>query len=140
MATGSFTIGAFIGNDRWRHDINNDHFGDLSDLMVVIESPVGPWPQGTPLHFVLQDLAGRMLSLEDGEHRVGRFYVDSVLMAYGGSYSPSAGTYVSIFGIFAAIRRSRSGSFTAGASFRKIFSVDAIVKGQYSFAINAVVV
>ena len=71
--TGTTTLDAFIAGDRWRHHRTRDHFGAESDLHVVLSADVGPWPEGTPVHYVIASLVSRVLALEANTPTVQAF-------------------------------------------------------------------
>lgn len=136
---GDFLVEAYVGNDRWRHDIINDHFDDLSTLSVVIEAPIGPHPAGTPLHTVLDDIVLRMIALESSNKRAGTFKADAYLLAVGGTVT-SGGTTTGVWAAYSAIQGEVTNSFTADAFAAFAFSLDAVLAGYGEIGVNAVIV
>lgn len=139
MATGDFSIGAYIVHDRWRHDLVNDHYGDLSTLGVIIEQPIGPYGAGTPLQYVLEYLIDRMLLLEGSNHGVGRFTMDAYILAYGDTIDLS-GTILGVLSASAVKFKGRTGSFTMNARRCKGFTMDAVLRGASTISVDAVIV
>lgn len=135
----TFTIQAHIINDRWRHDINNDHWGDLSDLAVLIEEPIGPWAAGTPLHYVIADLAARTTILESSNHRTAQFTANAVLVGAGSSWE-DGGTTTTLFSANAVFFASFEDAFTIDSQFQKVFTIDAWISGVGEFSVNAVLI
>lgn len=140
MPSGSFSINAAFVGGRWQHDINNDHFGSLSDLYVAIESPIGPWAEGTPLHYVLEDLFTRIMALGNGTRQVSVLYIDAyiheTLVTQTGSYTQA------VFRIDSVKKRNMTGSMTLDAFFelRGSFTADAVIRGSATFTVDAIVV
>lgn len=139
MPTGSFGLGAYIVSDRWRHDINNDHFGDLSTLSVIIEAPIGRWPQGTPLHFVLDDIATMLSEAESKDMQLYSFGAYAIIVGPGGTVT-SGSNVRSALSVNAIRKRSYTATFAANAVKGKAFTIDAIIRAQAYFSVNAVIV
>lgn len=135
-----FTAHAYIVNDRWRHDINNDHFGDLSTLGIVIEAPVGPWVEGTPLHFVLDWFAQRLIDVESVTKHKSNFSANAYVLTPGDSVDTGGGTILTVNDLQAVILKSYSSSVTADAFFAFAFGIDAHLRGYAEFSLEAVVV
>jgi len=142
MATGSFTADAVVGPrsftaDAWilrlrpQHHRVRDHYGPESDLFVVLDSDVGPYKGGTPLHFVIEDILERLLSLETatkvrssvtaeawlaltGTYGRGVLYADAVIFK-----ADTSGSLVSDAWL------SGGGSITADAWIQAGFTADA---------------
>lgn len=131
MASGNFSARAVIAGGRWQHDLENDHFGSLPDVMVAISSPIGKWPEGTPLHVVLQDLYSRVVTATSANRRVGAFTANAFI-------DPD------FFKIDAILKRSMTGSMTADAVFdlvgTKNFTVDAVLRALGSMTVDAILV
>jgi hypothetical protein len=137
----NFSVGAYIVGDRWRHDLTNDHFGDLSSLQVVTEQYYGPYPPGTPLHYVLDWLVNRIVALESVEKGYGNFGIQAYVLAYG-DVIDLGGTSLGIFSIDSVKWMYRGGmNFTIDAAdFVHAFSMDAKIRFQGELYIEAVVV
>jgi hypothetical protein len=142
VATDSkvFSVRAYIAHDRWRHDINNDHFGDLSTLGVVIEAPVGPWVEGTPLHYVLDWFAQRIIDIESVTKHKRNYSMDAYILAPGATVDIGGGTILGVMNALSVIQKSYSSSFTADAFKALAFSLDAHLRGYAEFSVQAVVV
>lgn len=135
-----FTAHAYIVRDRWRHDINNDHFGDLSTLGVVIEAPVGPWVEGTPLHFVLDWFAQRLIDVESVTKHKFNFSSNAYILTPGDSVDIGGGTILTVNDLQAVILESYTDSFTVDAFKSFAFTIDAHLRGYAEFTLEAVVV
>ncbi len=128
MTTRSDTFGldAFIVGGRWRHSMTDDHFGAESDLNVAIDIPIGPWPQYTPIHYVVADLFDRIISMESSNRRVGGFSLNALIGMY--------------FPLDAVIRAlDLLGTFTLDAFLQGggTFSFSAWVGGGGTFGLDA---
>lgn len=134
-----FTIHAYIVNDRWRHDINNDHFGDLSSLSVIIDAPVGQWQTGTPLHFVLDWFAQRVIDIESVNKQISSFTSNAYVLAPGSTVEVS-GTVFGVWISYSVFLDSNSVSFTADAIKGLIFTLDAHLRGFAEITVDAVIV
>jgi hypothetical protein len=141
VATDSkvFTAHAYIVGDRWRHDINNDHFGDLSSLGVIIDAPVGQWEAGTPLHYVLDWFAQRIISIESVTKRKYSFHTDSYVLGLGETVEVS-GTVYGVWAAYSVIDKSYTDSFTADAIKGLVFTLDAHLRGYAELNVDAVIV
>jgi hypothetical protein len=135
-----FSAHAYIVHDRWRHDINNDHFGDLSTLGVVIEAPVGPWVEGTPLHYVLDWFAQRIIDIESVTKHKRNFGANAYILAPGITVDLGGGLIMGVMDAHSVLLKSRSSSFTADAFKAFAFSLDAHLRGYAEFTLEAVVV
>lgn len=135
-----FTINAYIVGDRWRHDLTNDHFGDLSSLQVVSEQYFGPYPPGTPLHYILEYLVNRIIELESRAKGFGNFGVNAYLLDLGGTVE-SGGTVRGALGID-AVKWSYIGgkNFKIDGVFAFSFSMDAAIRFEGAIYLDAVVV
>jgi hypothetical protein len=139
---GTFGVTAYIVGDRWRHDIVNDHFGDLSSLQVITEKWFGPYPPGTPLHYVLDWLVNRIVELESVEKGYGKLFLNAYILALGGSVE-SGGTVRGAFGIDGVKFQAVSGGgrqFYLDAELTMGFSMDAYIRFQGAIYVEAVVV
>lgn len=147
----SFTGDAYItigtpGDDsiieRWQHHRLRDHFGYESDLYVTLSGRIGPWEEGTPIHYVIEDLLTRMDALEGSTHKVFSFTADATFLAPGGPVETTAGTWTSVFTGNAIKKRTMTGSFTASAYFdhKGSFTANAWIRFQGSFTCNAILV
>lgn len=137
-----FTMDAYVVGDRWRHDIVNDHFGDLSSLQVVSEQWFGPYPPGTPLHYILEWLVNRIIDIESREKGFGQVSMNAYLLDLGGSVE-SGGTVRGAFSIDGVRFQAVSGGgrhFYLDADFVMGFNMDAYIRFQGAIYVNAVVV
>jgi hypothetical protein len=139
MATGDFSIGAWIVNDRWRHDINHDHFGDLSTVGVVIESPIGPWEMGTPVQYVLDWLVQRVIKMESSNKFAGAFSVSAYILSPGGTIT-TGGTTQGIIAGYAIKQKNLTGAYNLNAIRGLVFTIDAVLRGYAELTIDAVIV
>ncbi|GAG31763.1 unnamed protein product [marine sediment metagenome] len=105
VAARAFTADAFIVVERWTHDILLDHHGAESDLFVVLSSPIGPWVEGTPIHYVMVDINERLISLESSTKIRAGFTADAVIVGLSGV----------AFTADAVVLGSRSAGFTVDA-------------------------
>lgn len=123
-----FTVDAWLVGGRWQHHRLRDHFGSESDLNVALEGPLGHWMQGTPIHYVLEDLWNRTQALESAAHMLGTFKVDAVIGMY--------------FTASALIHGSVSGSFLARAWMAGggRFTCNAVIRGGARVTADAVIV
>lgn len=145
---GSFTADARIGDptdtttERWQHHRLRDHFGYESDLYVTLSESIGPWEEGTPLHFVIDDLLTRMNALEGSTHKVFSFTAGATLLAPGGVVEVTPGTSVGVFAANAVKRRAAAGSFSAAAFFdhKGSFTASAWIRFQGSLTASAILV
>lgn len=140
MAESNVTAGAWIIGGRVRHDINRDHFGDLSTLNVITDAPIGQMEQGTPLHYVLDWLVERMIKLESSNHFGSGFQADAYILAPGGTVDLGDGTIMGVFGAHAAFSKKAYGSLTVDALFALSFSLDAVIKALEELTVDAVIV
>ena len=72
-------------DERWRHHRLRDHFGYESDLYVTLSEPLGPWPVGTPVHYVIASLLDQITALQSTNHTVLYFTANAVLLGPGGT-------------------------------------------------------
>lgn len=135
VAAHRFFADAWIIGGRWRHHRLRDHYGADSDLYVVLESAVGPWPTDTPVHYVLQDIMNRLTYLETHNPPVKlNFTADAVLAAEpvpDGTFTADAvfgESFGSIFFIDAIIGEN------------KIFTADAYIIGDRTITVDAFIV
>jgi hypothetical protein len=140
MPEASFTANAYIHGGRWQHHRLRDHFGVESDLYVVLSSRIGPWIEGTPVHFVIDDLIARLNSLESADHVLGQVTANAYLLAPGSVVETPAGTWRGIFSADAIASKAISGSTIARAWIvgGGTFTVNANIRGQQSFTADAV--
>jgi hypothetical protein len=142
MPSGSFTASAVIHGGRWQHHRLRDHFGVESDLYIVLNERLGPWEEGTPIHFVIDDLLARIEALESANRVQGTFTANAYLLNPGSIVESSAGTWRGIFWADAITKRTMSSSFTAQAWLTgggKI-TMNAIIIGRRRFTADAVLV
>lgn len=140
MPQGSFRVDAYLAGGRWQHHRLRDHFGVESDLYVVLSDQLGPWEEGTPVHFVIDDLIDRLNNLESAGHYVTNFSANAYILSFGASVEGPAGTIKSVASVNATIVGPRSGSFTASAFITggDTFTIDAEIRAQYSFTASAI--
>jgi hypothetical protein len=137
IAGRSFTADAWIMGDRWRHHRVRDHYGAESDLYVVLDSAIGPYDAGAPIHWVLEDMLARLSALENSERRRFTFVADAWL-ALSGTYGHGV-----VLADAAIKRTGMSGSFTANAYYRRgwaSFTADAVISQVTSFTADAFLV
>jgi hypothetical protein len=141
MATSTFGVGAYIVNDRWRHDIVNDHFGDLSSLQVVTERAFGPYPAGTPLHYILEWLVSRIIEIESRVKGFGNLFINAYILGLG-DVVESGGTVRGVFSIDGVKFKANAHVGTMGidAEFVMGFKMDAHIRFQGAIYVEAVVV
>lgn len=126
--SGNASLDAFIVGGRWKHHRQHDHYGAESDLYVALAGPVGPWPEGTPVHYVIKDMFSRVLALHVTSPTVKQMAADAVIM-------PSFSIQWGIFGSF-------SSSFTEDAWLcgGGSFALDAELMMDAGFYVDAVVI
>lgn len=135
-AATSFTVMAHIaGGNRWRHHRVRDHFGAEDTLYVVLAEDIGPWIAGTPVQYVLDDLATRVANLESATRQLGSFTANAVVLTPGTTIGGR-----SLFLADAVLKRNRTATFTANALINRSFSftMDAFIQAR--FTANAVIV
>lgn len=127
MPESSFTIDARILGERWTHDMENDHHGNLPDTRVELSTPIGYHPAGTTIAAVLGDFAGRLLQLENFERTFDTFSIDATITD-------------KVFTIDAVVSGTQEGSFSIDAFINAgaTFTIDAKIVGR--FTIDAFVV
>jgi hypothetical protein len=142
MPTGTFTVNARFVTTRSKHHRIRDHFGADTDLNVGLSQRVGPWEEGTPLYYVIEDLWARLAVIELGGYVLGSFTCDSVLLSAGGWIESPAGTFRSTALLDAVLKKTISSSFTAGAVMTRggSFTADASIRGAGTFTASAVFV
>jgi len=142
MPNGSFTANAVIHGGRWQHHRLRDHFGVESDLYIVLDERLGPWEEGTPIHFVIDDLLSRIAALESANRVQGTFAANAYLLSPGSIVESSSGTWRGIFWADAITKRTMAGSFTAQAWFTGggRITMDAIIIGRRTFTADAVLI
>lgn len=136
MPSGSFSLNAWVIAGRHRHDRLNDHFGVETDLNVITTDAIGPWPAGTPLHYVLSDLYAMQVARDSMDnHQVRVFYLDAWVLAPTTAASGGLG----VFTLDALVKKTVSHSFTFDALVIRggSFTLDAWVAGYGSFTLNA---
>lgn len=138
MAT--FTTGAWIVGGRVRHDINLDHFGDLSTLGVVLEEKIGSQEAYTPLHYVLDYLVQRMIKLESSNHYGSGFKADAYILAPGETVDLGGGTVLGVYDTQAVITDTETGALTVDALFTLSYSMDAVIRALEEITVDAVIV
>lgn len=136
--TADAVIGVNLIGNRWQHHRLRDHFGLESDLFIGLSERLGPWEEGTPLHFVLEDLISRMDALESSTHNVSSFTGDGIVLAPGGTVS-SSGTVRSVYFADAVLKKIPSRSFTAQAFITRggSFTANANIRFQGSLTADA---
>jgi hypothetical protein len=78
-----FTLNAWLIGSRWQHDRSLDHSGTQLDTVVVLDGPIGKYPDGANLHNVLEDMLARITALEDGNHVVpSPFSLDAFILPH----------------------------------------------------------
>lgn len=142
MPSGTFTANAYIHGGRWQHHRLRDHFGVESDLYVVLDERLGPWEEGTPIHFVIDDLMARITELESANRLHGTFTANAYLLRPGSVVETAAGTWRGAIWADAITKRTLSGSFTTGAWLTGggTISANAIIIGRRTFTADAVLV
>ena len=117
-----FTVDAFVFGKGYKHHRVNDHYGPESDLHVTLTSDIGKYPSGTPIHYVLDDLASRIIILESSDHIRASFSLDAIV-------DTSA-----TFSVDASVAGTSSGSFDADAWFSRgdTFALDAWLKTAFT--------
>jgi hypothetical protein len=142
MPERSFTINAYVHGGRWQHHRLRDHFGADSDLYVSLSEAIGPWEEGTPIHYVVLDLYAKMAAIESAGHVVQSFTCNGYVTAPGTLTEGPAGTWSSVVLAYATLRKTTSSSFLVNAwkAGGTSFTVDANIRFQGSFAVAAVIV
>lgn len=56
MPSGTFAANAVITDGLQKHYRDRDHIGFESDENIELDTQIGPWPAGTDLHTVLDEL------------------------------------------------------------------------------------
>lgn len=132
----SFSMDAWILGEGQKHHRVRDHFGPESDLYVVLDSTIGKYIEGTPVHWVISDLVDRLNYLEDWNRKRGSFTLDSWLAASGtygrGVFDADAIveatiTFTGTSGIKVDAYIIKGGSFSADATIMPIFTIDAFI-------------
>jgi hypothetical protein len=141
----TFSADAIVGTataQRWRHHRLRDHFGFESDENVALSAPLGPFPAGTPIHDVVDDLISRLTALESGNHYVFSFTGNGYILAPGTVVETSPGTWRGAFFMSAALKKNMTGSFTANAVITRggRFTANAVIQGPRSFVAYAVII
>jgi hypothetical protein len=140
MPTHSAALDAWVVGGRHRHHRERDHFGADSDLYTVLANPIGPWPVGTPVTYVLADIYQRQTSLSSANRIIRVLHVDGLVLAAGPSSAPVVpGSGRGITFLNATVKAHRSASFTVDALQMPggRFTVDAWVRGYAAFIVNA---
>jgi hypothetical protein len=142
MATGSFTTSAWVVGGRVRHDINHDHYGDLSTLGVVLEERLGSQEAYTPLHDVLDYLVQRMIKLESSNHFATGFQMDAYILAPGQTIDLGGGNIQGVYDAHAVLQDSTIEwtGLTVDALFALSFSMDAVIRALEEITVDAVIV
>lgn len=142
MPSGTFTANAIIHGGRWQHHRLRDHFGVESDLYIVLNERLGPWEEGTPIHFVIDDLLARIAQLESANRVQSTFTANAYLLTPGSIVEEAAGTWRGVAWADAVTRRTMSSSFTAGAWLTGggRLTMDAIIIGRRTFTADAVLI
>ena len=140
MAESSVTAAAWIVGGRVRHDINLDHFGDLSSLGVVLEEKIGSQEAYTPLHYVLDWLVQRMIKLESSNHFGTGFKADAYILAPGGTIDLGGGNIQGVYSAHSVIGDTTAGTLTVDALFALSVSMDAVIRALEEITVDAVIV
>lgn len=140
--TADAIIGTNLVGNRWQHHRLRDHFGYESDLYVTLNERIGPWEEGTPIHFVIEDLESRLIALESSNHKVFSFTGDSIILAPGGVVETAPGTWRAAFLTNAVKKKTGTTTFTANAYVNRggAFSANACIRFQGSFTCSAILV
>jgi hypothetical protein len=131
---GYFTIDAWVLADRWKHHRTRDHWGAESDLYIVLSSSIGKYAEGTPVHYVLEDMLYRIQQVEDNNRVWGDFALDAWL-AVSGTYGQGVidfdavikGTLIGDDYRFTADADIIAGTFTVDARVTPSFTISAFV-------------
>lgn len=137
-----FTTSSWIVGGRVRHDINNDHFGDLSTTNVALDERLGEMEMFTPLHDVLDWLVQRMIKLESSNHYGTGFKMDAYILAPGQTVDLGGGLIQGVYdaqSVFAEETIEWTG-LTVDALFALSFSMDAVIRALEDYTVDAVVV
>jgi hypothetical protein len=141
MASGSFTTSSWIVGGRVRHDINLDHYGDLSSLNVVLAERLGQLEPHTPLHYVLDWLVQRMIKLESSNHFGSAFSANAYILGLGDTIDIGGGEIHGVIGAFATVLdHSGTKYIYIDAILNKSFTVNAVIRAQQEIPVNAVIV
>lgn len=137
-----FKAAAWIVGGRVRHDINNDHFGDLSTLGVVLEERLGGIEAYTPLHDVLEELVTRMLKLESSNHYATGYSADAYILAPGGTVDLGGGNIQGVYSSHAILQDETIEwtALTVDAMFALDFTMDAVIRALEDYTVDAVIV
>lgn len=136
-----FTTGAWIVGGRVQHDINRDHFGDLSTLNVVLDSKLGSQEMYTPLHYVLDWMVQRIIDLESSNHFGGGFSANAYILGLGDTVDVGGGEIHGVFGDFAVLKLSHPWqSYLIDALLTLAFTADANIRAQEELTADAVIV
>jgi len=142
IASRGFTANAWIIDDGFQtHDVNTDHHGILSDLVVAITEDIGPYVAYTPVHWILSDLAARLTALETADRVRDTFTADAWIAlsgTYGLGYFTADAVFATTFEFFednlvADAEFILGGSFTADAEIigLRIITADAFLIGDW---------
>ena len=137
-----FRTAAWIAGGRVTHDINRDHFGDLSTLGVVLEERLGGIEAYTPLHDVLEELVSRMLKLESSNHYAFGVRTDAYILAPGGTVDLGGGDIQGVYSSHAILQDETIEwtGLTIDAMFALDFSMDAVIRALEEYSADAVIV
>ena len=136
-----FTAGAWIVGGRVQHDINRDHYGDLSTLNVVLDERLGSQEKYTPLHYVLDWLVQRIVKLESSNHFGSAFSANAYILGLGDTIDIGGGDIRGVFGEFAVLKDSQPWeSYLMDALLSLAFTADANIRAQEEFGVDAVIV
>jgi hypothetical protein len=139
----SFTLSAWIyGGTRRRHHRTRDHFGPESGHYVILNERIGPFEEGTPIHFVIEGLLARLTSIESFDKHRGSFTVDSIILGPGYTAGTAPGTMRSVFTLDSLLFGSPTESWTFDALLVKggSFSLDSWIGGAGRFTLSAFIV
>lgn len=127
-SSASATLDAFLAGGRVKHHRLHDHIGAESDLYVAIDSPIGSWEAGTPIHYVIEDLYLRVLELQYGPRVSYSFTADSFIGWWFSLDSLLIGTI--------------SKSFIVEAQLGKggLWTIESLLCGGAWFSLDAIVI
>ena len=137
-----FTTSAWIVGGRVQHDINNDHYGDLSTANVSLDERLGSQEMYTPLHDVLDWLVQRMIKLESSNHYGTAFKMDAYILAPGETVDLGGGLIQGVYDTQAVFMDETIEwtGLTVDALFALSFSMDAVIRALEDYTVDAVVV
>ena len=137
-----FTTSSWIVGGRVQHDINNDHYGDLSTYNVALDERLGSQEMFTPLHDVLDWLVQRMIKLESSNHYGTASKMDAYILAPGETVDLGGGLIQGVYDSQAVFKDETIEwtGLTVDALFALSFSMDAVIRALEDYTVDAVVV